>query len=314
MRDANLEAIRKLDFFERLDEKIIRSVASQCFDKQFSAGDFIIRQGEPGLGLYFILSGRARVEVENGGAGTVVAELGPNDSAGELSIVDDKVRSASVICTEPTTCLLLTRDSFSKLMNKHPQIAIHVVKALAERLRATNARVVQAPAPAPVAAPGAGDLRPKIKESPACNGFSASSLPGQIFGAYRNTKDQVKDLLLSAFTPIYAARTMTRFSMAVIGCPVTVQSVSPAFGVTVDDVKVFLFSNGRHQILNIDAYGDGALSIAVLRPGLGASCLRTAIRRNDRLRLNVSPGRIPRHGDIWMEAPNGERIGSDDRG
>jgi CRP-like cAMP-binding protein len=312
MRAVNLEAIRTLDFFEPLDDKILRSVAGQCFDKEFNTGDFIIHQGEPGLGLYFILSGRARVEVENGGARTVVAELGANDSVGELSIVDDKVRSASVICTEPATCLLLTRDSFSKLMNKHPQIAIHMVRALAERLRATNARVVQSPAPAP--SPVAGELRPKSKESSACDGFSAFSLPGKIFDAYRGTKDQVKDLLLNAFMPIYAARTMTRFSMAVIGCPVNVQSASPAFGVTVDDVKVFFFPHGRHQILDIDAYGDGALSIAVLRPGLGASYLRTAVRRNDRLRLNVSPGRIPRGGDIWMEAPNGERIGSDDRG
>jgi CRP/FNR family cyclic AMP-dependent transcriptional regulator len=326
----DLETIQKPDFFASLDASIIRNIAKQCFDREFNAGEFMIRQGESGLGLYFITEGRARVEVESSGSTIVVAELGAGDSVGELAIVDDRSRSASVICTEPVKCMLLTRDSFSKLMNKHPQIAIQMVKVLAARVRTTNDKLVQSPAvqsgvgQSSVAQSGAArhELSAALPEKLTAKSGSDSvlALPTQIFDSYNSAKGKVKDVLLDAFAPFYAARAVTRFSMAVIGCPVTVHSEESGAGVaavTAEGVKVCFVSADGPRTLGIHAYADGEMSVAVLYPG-AASHFRAAIRRNDRWRLHISPstlppGKLPAGPCVWMEAPNGETIDAQHR-
>ena len=115
------DLIRKIDFFEPLDDKIVNKIAQVCIPREYSAGDYIVRQGDLGLGLYFITSGQVKVEIERNAVKTVVAHLEAGSFLGELSIIDNKPRSANVICLTDTSCLLLTRDSFQKLMNKYPE-------------------------------------------------------------------------------------------------------------------------------------------------------------------------------------------------
>jgi CRP/FNR family cyclic AMP-dependent transcriptional regulator len=233
---SDVEVIRKLDFFEPLDNKIIKKIARQCFTREFAPGELIIRQGEPGLGLYFISAGRVRVEIENAGIRTLIAELGVGDCVGELSIVDDKVRSANVVCAEPTKCLLLTRDSISKLMNKHPQIAIQMVKALVTRLRATNARILQ-PGREHPAQPFVDQSRPVQPQRI----LAAATTDGAAFpllDSYTSAKGKLRDLFVDVFSSLSAARTMTRFSMAVIGCPVTVYPEDSGTSVAISNALI----------------------------------------------------------------------------
>ena len=61
------DLIRKLDFFRPLDQKIIAKIAKACIVKEFAVGDYIVRQGEAGLGLYFITRGQANVEINRNG-------------------------------------------------------------------------------------------------------------------------------------------------------------------------------------------------------------------------------------------------------
>jgi hypothetical protein len=302
-----IEVIRKLDFFEPLDNRIIKQIAQQCFDREFAAGDTIIRQGEPGLGLYFITEGKVRVEIADKGGVTPVAELMDGDCLGEFSIVDDKARSANVICIQNTKCLLLTRDSFSKLMTKHPEIALQMVKALVARIRATNTKFSQAtPVPQPESAPPVA--------SADSNGTISSPLmiPGEIFKIYNDSKGKVKDFLVNVFEPLYALKEITRFSMAVVGCPVRVEAENgcrPIFQTSVNGVKVCLFPSGRNQTLRLRAFGDGDVSATVLRPvrkssQLSAFHLQGYVRRDETWRLHV-----PSRRSIWIEIPNGKAIG-----
>jgi len=305
MTQEDLGVIRKLDFFESLDDKLVQKIGQQCFKREFAAGDAIIRQGETGLGVYFITAGRVKVEIENQGTRMQVAELGAGDCVGELAIVDDRSRSAHVVCLQATSCLLLTRDSFSKLMNKHPQLAIQMVKALVSRLRATNARITQAPAPAPLRQ--GGEQPSESAAPPPASIRSLPALPTQEIGrAYTRTKGAVKDMLVGVFAPLYVARAMTRFSMAVIGCPVTVQAGPGVLTTVVDDVKVCVFPSTRHRTLDLRAYGDGDVSVTVLRPN-GAANVRRRIRRSENWRLHV-----PSRRGVWMEVPCGEAVDAAD--
>ena len=212
-----VEVIRKLYFFEPLDDKIVKQIAQQCFEREFAAGDYIIRQGEPGLGLYFIIQGAVKVEIETHGRSVPVAQLQPGAFLGELSIVDEQARSANVVCLESTQCLLLTRDSFSKLMNKHPEILVQMVKTLARRIRDTNTAVIQPARLEPASPAYTAVAAPQEKKEP-----DPLALPLEIFKTYSAVKGKIRDLVVDVFAPLYAMKAITRFSVAVIGCPVRV--------------------------------------------------------------------------------------------
>ena len=68
-----------------------------------------------------------------------------------MSLLDNKPRSATVTALEDTECVLLTRDSIMKLMNKYPEIPIGMARVLAERLRVANEKLAAAPPPPPAA-------------------------------------------------------------------------------------------------------------------------------------------------------------------
>jgi len=129
----------KIDFFSGLDDKVLRKLADAAVLRRYRRDEVIVRQGEMGLGLYIVVHGRVKVERTcNGGPPVKVAELAAEQFFGEMSVVDDKPRSATVTTIEDTECLLLTRDSFVSLMQKYPEIPIRVARLLAERLRKTS--------------------------------------------------------------------------------------------------------------------------------------------------------------------------------
>lgn len=297
---TDLELIKKIDFFEELDDKIIKKIAEVCIPREYSTGDYIVRQGETGLGLFFITSGKVKVEADHNGAKVVVAQLNAEDFFGELSIIDNKPRSASIICLENTNCLLLTRDSFSKLMNKYPEIAIQMAKSLTARLRATTEKVGAA-APTAVSQPAAGASGTQAGTAsdplpaPPPSSTEAAPLPPATNGA--STKDKVKDFLVSTFSRLYTVKAMTRFSVAIVGCPVQVraerESSQTAYG-AVGEVKLVLFPASRRRAIRLEATGDGNFSATLLRPlrqkaqrGFSVFSLGGNIRRGERLTFYI---------------------------
>src|SRR5256885_946990 len=194
------DLIAKIDFFSGLDDKILRKISEACIVRQFTRNETIVRQGEMGLGLYIIARGRVKVDREQGGTRTLIAELGPEQFFGDMALLDNKPRSATVTGLEDAECLLLTRDSFVKLMNKYPEIPIRMAKVLAERLREANKKIVAATPPAspqvtaviapPVAVPVAATVPP-----PVANG----SMPPASAVDANSTKAQIHNKLLETF-------------------------------------------------------------------------------------------------------------------
>jgi CRP-like cAMP-binding protein len=306
---SDAELIRKLDFFEPLDQKIVRKIAHMCIVREFSTGDFIVRQGESGLGLYFITQGRAKVEIERNGIRAFVAELQSGDFLGELSIIDDKARSANVICMEDTRCLLLTRDTFSKLVNKHPEIAIQMVKTLVGRIRNTNEKISQS-GPSPEQAPAAAAPENPAPE-PETLVSKLTNLPSMVMDSnllktYSSTKNKAKEFMVDLFGAVYVMKEMTRFSMALVGCPVLVEAETRRSEVLLTSlygVKLALFPAAGDQVLRIHPYADGEFSATVFRPAVPGRSTELAVRhfkgnvrRNESLRLHV-----PAQEEMWLE-------------
>lgn len=292
------DLIRKIDFFEPLDAKIISRIAEVCIAREYAAGDYIVKQGESGLGLFFITRGRVKVEIDKNGTRAIVAELRAEDFLGELSIIDNKPRSANVICLEDTSCLLLTRDSFSKLMNKYPEIAIQMAKALAGRIRATNEKMgqpVSSSVTAEAAAPGA-PAPPAAAATIVPAGVSSPDTPppAAVATSDGSTKAKIRDSLVETFSMLYTLKAVTRFSAAIVGCPVLVHAGKDTVQESIGEVKIALFDAADDQVVELEAWGDGPYSVTVFRPEAGGAKpfvthrLDGFIARGQRRRLHIS--------------------------
>ncbi len=110
--------------------------------KKFVAGDIVFSEDSEGDGMYIIESGRVRVyKTIQSGDGIKEIELctlGPKAMFGEMSIIDDNPRSASVQAMEPTTCTVITRKVFEQQLTHIPAWMVSMIKILVTRLRETN--------------------------------------------------------------------------------------------------------------------------------------------------------------------------------
>jgi CRP/FNR family transcriptional regulator, cyclic AMP receptor protein len=113
-----------------LDDRVRRRLAQIGKRRTYAAGETIVEEGEKGVALYVVLSGRVRVER----SGEQLGELGPGDFFGELALIEDEPRSATVIAVDATECILFVAWEFRALIKEHPQVAVPIMLALIERL------------------------------------------------------------------------------------------------------------------------------------------------------------------------------------
>jgi CRP/FNR family cyclic AMP-dependent transcriptional regulator len=262
------DLIKKIDFFSGLDDKILNKISDACIARQFTKNETIVRQGEMGLGLYIIARGRVKVDREQGGVRTQVAELGPEQFFGDMALLDNKPRSATVTGIEDAECLLLTRDSFVKLMNKYPEIPIRMARVLAERLREANEKIVAAGSASPQAAQpqvaaAVSNPTPATGTAPAPPNGAA---PAPATPATNGTKAQIHSKLLETFQSLYTLKALSRFSVAVLGCPVEGTAENVVDQIRVGDVKALVFPAGEPVEMKIAAQEQGSFTLDVFTP------------------------------------------------
>ncbi len=100
----------------------------------FGPGEAVVMEGEPGDGLYLILSGAADVTRQTPEGPKVIGTLGPFRSFGEVSVLVDKPRSATVVASGPLRCVKLTRRQLAQLEEREPALALRLYRLLAESL------------------------------------------------------------------------------------------------------------------------------------------------------------------------------------
>jgi CRP/FNR family transcriptional regulator, cyclic AMP receptor protein len=128
----------------------LRELARFARSESFAPGEAIVKMGEPGSTLYVIRTGRVNVVREQAsGSSVLLAVFGPGEFFGELSIFDGERRSASVIAVEQTETVTLGRFDIVRVVSHNPQIGLSLLKSLSARLRATDARLVDAVPDAP---------------------------------------------------------------------------------------------------------------------------------------------------------------------
>jgi signal transduction histidine kinase len=139
--DRRLEILHKA--FPSLNEDTLAFVAYHARELRVAPGDRICEEGEPGDAFYLILSGRVQVsKCLELGTQHLLHELYPGQFFGELALVEDAPRVASVDALEETTLLIITKDDFQELLNVHPEIAVPITRAVSARLRESDQRAI----------------------------------------------------------------------------------------------------------------------------------------------------------------------------
>lgn len=130
--DEKAAALARVPLFEGISAESMNRLASVSGEVDFAAGQFIVTQGQVGSGLYVILRGAARVLRGT----TELAQLGEGEFFGELAVIDQQPRLASVKATEDTLCLALASWDLLQLLDTDPALSLNLLSGLARRLRA----------------------------------------------------------------------------------------------------------------------------------------------------------------------------------
>ncbi|HAP43961.1 MAG: hypothetical protein A2087_10650 [Spirochaetes bacterium GWD1_61_31] len=125
--------------FANLQPKHLKGIAQICTERSFKAGDVLIKQGEDGIGLFILITGRVKVTKTNpGGQNVEIASNGAGDILGEMAVLDGAPRTATVTATEPTDALVLASWEFNSFLKTHPEVAIDILPIVVKRFRETN--------------------------------------------------------------------------------------------------------------------------------------------------------------------------------
>ena len=130
------DVLAEVPLFAGVATRHVRKIASLGSVARFDARAPIVNEGDPGEAFYVILSGRAKVQR---GRRRATADIGPGAYFGEMALVDGAPRSATIVAETETTCLMLARKPFSKILKDEPAVALALLRTLAARVRELEA-------------------------------------------------------------------------------------------------------------------------------------------------------------------------------
>ncbi len=126
--------LENVPIFSGLTDRQLRRLARDTMERSFPEGATIVKQGEKGIGFYLLLDGRVEVRRK----GRRLATLGPGHFFGEMALFAEEARSADVVATQPTRCLVLSRWEFWGVAMEEPRMLRGMLQEIAHRLSDTN--------------------------------------------------------------------------------------------------------------------------------------------------------------------------------
>jgi CRP/FNR family transcriptional regulator, cyclic AMP receptor protein len=129
-KDAKVELIRSVPLFSSCSKRELAQIASMADELDFPEGKTLIKEGERGHEFLVLVEGTVEVSRK----GRKLAPLGRADSIGEIALLLDVPRTATVTTTSPVRALVLTNQSFRSILEGSPQIQLKIIRSLAERL------------------------------------------------------------------------------------------------------------------------------------------------------------------------------------
>jgi CRP/FNR family transcriptional regulator, cyclic AMP receptor protein len=134
----DVEVLRNIPLFAKIDPAKLKLLAFTSERLQYLSGDELFHQGDDGDAAYVILDGEADILVDTPKGSMKVARLGKNDIIGEIAILCDVPRTATVVAHGDLETLRVSKDGFFHLVTQFPQVGIEVMSALAAKLHRTT--------------------------------------------------------------------------------------------------------------------------------------------------------------------------------
>jgi CRP/FNR family transcriptional regulator len=136
MATAPVELVKQVPLFSDLDDRELREIAGSMKERTFGAGDTVTEEGKGGVGFFVIDDGTASVSV----AGTERGTLGPGDYFGEIALIADIDRTATITAEDDLRCYGMTFWDFRPLVENNASIAWKLLQAMAKRLQQAEQR------------------------------------------------------------------------------------------------------------------------------------------------------------------------------
>jgi len=134
--------LRNVPLFAVLQENQLAVLTSVVSRRSFPRSTTIIAAGDETDSLYLVISGRLKVMMsDDEGREVILTMLGPNEYFGEMGLIDDSTRSASVISLEPCELLVLSKRDFRKCLLENVEMAMTVMRGLVKRLREADKKI-----------------------------------------------------------------------------------------------------------------------------------------------------------------------------
>jgi CRP-like cAMP-binding protein len=136
--DQEVDILRRIPLFANIEPAKLKLLAFTSQRLTYKPGQPLVRQGDLGDAAYILVDGVAEVVLERGGEDMVLTELGKNAIVGEIAILCDVPRTATVVAASELATLRVSKDGFFHLVTQFPQIGIEVMHELASRLHHTT--------------------------------------------------------------------------------------------------------------------------------------------------------------------------------
>lgn len=136
--DLEVDALRKVPLFRGIDETKLRLLAFISDRIGFQPGEHLCEQGDEGDTAFIILKGEADVQVRSNGQDQTVAIARQHSIVGEIAILCDVPRTATLVARTDMDVLSVSKDDFLKLLKEFPDMSLEVMRTLAQRLERTT--------------------------------------------------------------------------------------------------------------------------------------------------------------------------------
>ncbi len=137
-------ALAKVELFANVAPKRLKLLALASSRVLFESGQALCVQGDEGDEAFILISGQADVTIEGASGATTVAQLKANDVVGELAILRDMPRNATVTAVTDVATLRIGKQDFLNLLKEFPEVSVEVMRTLAERLVRTTTELANA--------------------------------------------------------------------------------------------------------------------------------------------------------------------------
>ena len=140
----DVELLRNIPLFAKIEPSKLKLLAFTSERLTFEPNESVVQQGDVGDAAYIIVAGEADVLVDSPGGPITVARVGKNDFVGEIAILCDVPRTATVTARTELTTLKISKDVFFQLVSQFPEMSVEIMRELASRLEVTTRRLQEA--------------------------------------------------------------------------------------------------------------------------------------------------------------------------